>query len=497
LTVAGDDPTRQLEADPSALLAQVSTAYRLSRLNLKVDGVPFDLKRYPYLIQPYDEVHPDVVIKKGAQMGWTVWEILIAIDRALHTYDRSLLICFPTRDDVADFSKSRFARLMEQNPSLGKHIKGTDSANIKAVGKVFIYFRGAKSRSQLKSIPCDMVTFDERDEMEESMVELADKRLDGSDFKHRISLSTPSIPDYGVDYEYKHSDRSHWLIKCDGCGKYTCLELEFPSCLKRLEDRVMRVCVHCGHEVHPVHGEWVAMKPAHDRRGYYVSQLNSPTVDPKQILTEWEFLQQEGRDVTEFYNSRLGLAYADVESALDEGLCLSACKSHVRAQSNKGPCAMGVDIGPKELHWWIVSRPDEKSLRTQNYGKVKTFEELQGLEKKFNVKTTVLDAMAETRSVRAYAAEGNGRWGCWYSDTEFKTQVIPQLCNLARVRQPDPRTGDTTYRWVVRGAKRDHYRHALNYAVLAAQRINVEGTLRRRRSIWGDDDVGGGGFMSA
>jgi hypothetical protein len=311
-------------------------------------------------------------------MGWTVWEILIAIDRALHTYDRSILICFPTRDDVADFSKSRFARLMEQNPSLGKHIKGTDSANIKAVGKVFIYFRGAKSRSQLKSIPCDMVTFDERDEMEESMVELADKRLDGSDFKHRISLSTPSIPDYGVDYEYKHSDQSHWLIKCDGCGKYTCLELEFPSCLKRLEDRVMRVCVHCGHEVHPVHGEWVAMKPAHDRRGYYVSQLNSPTVDPKQILTEWEFLQQEGRDVTEFYNSRLGLAYADVESALDEGLCLSACKSHVRAQSNKGPCAMGVDIGPKELHWWIVSRPDEKSLRTQNYGKVKTFEELQG-----------------------------------------------------------------------------------------------------------------------
>ncbi len=193
-------------------LVSASIAYRLVKMNLRCEGLPFSLKAYPYLIDPYDDDATEICMRKGSQMGMTILCVLRTILRCNATYPRGVLYLMPTRDDVADFSKARFDRILKENPVLGAMVSGTDATNVKRIGESICYFRGAKSRSQLKSIPVDEIVYDELDEMDPGLLALADKRLDGSHFKRKFKISTPTLPEYGIDWEYLKSDQRVWMV---------------------------------------------------------------------------------------------------------------------------------------------------------------------------------------------------------------------------------------------------------------------------------------------
>jgi len=499
---------------------------RYSRMGVQIDGRRINFSAYPYLVDLYDlplNKEPlDVVVIKGAQLGFTSWQILKVIDGAIHTYQNQCGIYFPTEDDVMKFSRTRFARLLDQNPELASHIKETNSAFIRQIGRVFIFFAGMRSRSAAKSTPNDLNVYDERDEMNDAMVELADRRLDGSEFKHRIEISTPTIPDYGVHYTFESSTKDHWMLRCEGCRHKQSLELEFPKCLTRRPDgSVSRVCVKCGHELHPGSGRWIALHPDRDRIGKYVSQLNSPTVNPTEILDEYEQKQRDGRDLTEFYNSRLGLPYAAIDDALEPPMVLRLCKSLPRAVRHQGPTAMGADVG-KVTHWMVGEKVTETYGRILSWGTVPTVDDL-GPEviDRFGVRSFVIDQMAESHKVRAFCASFTGGYGAYYSsqirdrydwnhkertvtcnrtetldashaaivhsrvefpraDRDLTENLIPQLCNLARVIRKNENTQRMEPRWVNRGTKRDHWRHAFSYLWLAMDRVSP--TTYRNRS---------------
>jgi len=511
----------------SALLDQLAASVRYTNLRVQIDGRPIDFSRYPYLVDLYDlpltKSPLDVVVIKGAQLGFTSWQVLKVIDGAINTYQNQVGIYFPTEPDVVKFSRTRFARLLNQNPEIAKFIKETNSAYIRQIGRVFVFFAGMRSRSAAKSTPNDLNVYDERDEMDDAMVELADRRLDGSDFKHRIEISTPTIPDYGVHNTFNHSTKHHWLIRCEGCGHRTCLELEFPRCLVRTVDgKVIRACIKCGREIHPSNGRWLAMHPKATRLGFYISQLNSPTVSPGEILDEYEFKQTEGRDLTEFYNSRLGLPYAAIDDALDAPMILRLCKGYPRVIRDQGPTIMGADVG-KQTHWIVGEKTTETHIKVLNWGTCETIDDLgPDVIDKFGVRSGVIDQMAESHKVRAFCQAQNGLYGCYYShqmrdhldwnhrervvtcnrtetldlshamivraeiefpraDTDLRELLIPQLTNLARVTRINPNTQRPEARWIVRGAKRDHWRHALNYLVMAGDRVSPSIQAHRSR----------------
>ena len=160
-----------------------------------------------------------------------------------------------------------------------------------------LYLRGAratgkiegikKTSSSLKGIPVDRIVFDEVDEMDPAMIDLALERLSHSKVKEEAYLSTPSIPDFGIDKLYNEADQRVWMISCEHCGAETCLELEFPSCLLELPTgQVIRACKKCQKEIFPRNGHWVAQYPqrSKDLVGWWISQLNSAYVDPGKIL---------------------------------------------------------------------------------------------------------------------------------------------------------------------------------------------------------------------
>jgi hypothetical protein len=438
-------------------------------------------------------------------------------------YPAGSLYLFPTRDDVRDFSKARFDPLIATNGFIGEHVTSTDAQNIKKIGRGFLYLRGARSTktvggtkktsSQLKSIPVDRVVFDERDEMEESMVELARHRVMHSDVKEMISLSTPTIPDYGIDKMFQESDQRVWMLECDSCGKETCLDLEFPNSLRRrLDGTVYRSCIHCHAELNPAKGRWVAQYPdrAKDLVGWWISQLNSVYVDPAYILDRYE--DPPGGDLSEVMNSSLGRAYIPAENRLTANDVWTCLGNEPMVTKHEGPCCMGVDVGAM-LHVIIAERKTRKTLKIVKVCRVSHFEDLHDLARDFNVKSAVIDLYPETRKVREFQkAEPYSVFGCQYveqrsqqvqwddKDLTIKAgrteicdathdrvvepgrlelprrtteldQYVKEMCNTAKVLEEDSTTGSRVFRYKKLGA--DHYRHAMNYLELASERCGI------------------------
>jgi hypothetical protein len=507
------------------LLHVASPFHWITDNNLQLATGPYEIKQHEYQVGWLEEDAPQQCFIKGAQIGASEINVLKTLHGHVHgRYNQGSLYLFPTRDDVKDFSKSRFDPLLESNPFIGAFVKNTDSQNIKKIGQGFLYLRGArstknvggtkKSSSQLKSISVDRVVFDEFDEMEESMIELAQYRISHSKIKELIYLGTPTIPDYGIDKMYQKSDQRVWMIECPACGKEASLDLEFPNSLRRrLDGSVYRCCIHCTAEVHPSKGRWVAQYPSRSDTlvGWWISQLNSLYVDPTLILDKYE--DPPYGNLSEVMNSTLGRAYIPAENRLTHAEVYSCCGDDPMANKHEGPTCMGVDVG-NVLHVVIAQRLTRKTLKVLKVGRYHSFNDLHDLARDFNVKSAVIDLFPEKRKVVEFQKSENfSVFGCNYVETRTgqiacdekehiikgnRTEIcdmthemvstpggmiiprrnteidefVKEVCNIAKVLDEDPDTGARMFRYK-KLSTNDHYRHALNYCLLASERVGT------------------------
>lgn len=487
--------------------------YWAHKSGIKVDGNPLNLADHRYQIDMLACDHTNQSFRKGAQIGLTTLQMLKTIHGHLNQrYPQGTLYLFPSRDDVTDFSKGRFAPLITDNPAIQQAVSDTDAANIKRVGGAMLYFRGTKSRSQLKSVPVDRLVFDEIDEMQPTMVDLAMERISHSSVREVVKISTPTLPDYGIDVAYQESDQRVWQIKCRHCGKYTCLELEFAErereqrvLVRQPNGSVIRACVHCGGEIYPKDGRWVAQVPerSKDSVGWWISQLNSKFVPPELILKAY---QDPRCNLTEFCNSKLGMPYVEAKDRLTIEQVLSLCSDYGMTTHDAGPCSMGVDQG-KDLHV-VVGKRDGRGSKIVLLEVLKEWDQLDNVVKLHHVSRAVVDAMPETRNAREFSRRHPGkiylnyyqdhqRGGYKWDDREMtvacnrtesldashkeisdgmvalprKTDRVEEFAkhchNVAKRLEEDDDTGSRRYVYVKLGS--DHFRHALNYEVMARQ----------------------------
>jgi hypothetical protein len=470
------------------------------------------------------------VLKKGSQLGVSEAEILKSLHGMMSArYVAGVLYLFPIDKDVTQFSKARFAPLLRDNPHLAREVKDTDSAELKQIRKAMLYLRGAKATSkiegqkkmatQLLSIPVDRVVFDERDLMDEAMIDLALERMGHSSIQEEVYLGTPSLPDYGVTKLYDESDHRVWEIKCQHCGTGTILELEFPACILDSANGYYRACKKCKREIFTRDGQWITLNPSNkDLAGFWISRLNSPFVNLKKVMEL--FASKDPRKKTELYNSVLAMAYVPSENKLNPSDVIAKCGQDLMEMRHPGPCAMGVDVGAK-LNVVIGYRKDAYHFQLVHVARVTEFEDLSQFMKSFNVQCCVIDCEPELRKAREFEAEHRGRvWLCDYQDTlkagpawdEPKRMVkanrtetcdathelfnqelilLPhkneeivlfsrQASNIAKVLEEDKESGSRTYVYKTLGE--DHYRHALNYFWLACKQVSVveEDTPRLR-----------------
>lgn len=524
--------------DPKAELIKMAQAIDcftwVTQNKLHLGHAPYKIAKHEYQVAWLQETAPRQCFIKGAQIGATECLVLSTLHGMIHgRYPRGALYLFPTRDDVGDFSQTRFDPLIEQNDFINHYVRGTHRKNVKKIGNAHLYLRGArstkniggkKSSSQLKSIPADRVVFDEMDEIEDTMVELAKERVSSSPLNENdpygagelVYLGTPTIPDYGIDEKYQQSDQRVWMVRCHSCGKAHSLDQEFPNCLMRKKDgTIYRGCVHCGAEVYPRDGFWEPMFPNRSEElvGWWISQLNSMFVNPALILELYE--NPPHGDLSEVMNSKLGRAYIPAENRLTEADVYACCGSDAMLTRHDGPTCMGVDVG-RELHVVIAERKTRDNLNVVKMCRVNDFNDLHDLAKAFNVRSCVIDLRPEQRKVREFIrSEPFSVFACEY--VEMKTGItswdekdrvikcnrteicdashdivitpgrftIPrmnteikkfayEMCNIAKVLEERPDTGQKIYRYKKLGSSRpDHYRHATNYCLLAAERCGI------------------------
>ena len=482
------------------------------------------MEGHEYELDLLTEEAPRQAYKKGAQIGITETQILKTMHGLIYSrYPQGVLYLFPTVNDVTDFSRGRFGPLLADNPEIENQVSSTDAVGVKRIRRSMLYLRGARATgriegvkrtsSQLKSVPVDRVVFDEVDEMESAMVDLALERMAHSTVKEEAYLSTPSIPDFGIDKLYNQSDQRVWMIRCEACGTETCLEIEFPNCLLELQDgRVIRACKKCKKEIFPRNGRWVAQYPARskDLVGWWISQLNSVFVEPGKILKA--FNDPPNRNLAEVYNSKLAQAYISAENRLTVNDVYANCGQEAMQTQDRGPCAMGVDVG-KALHVVVGFKPKEKQLEICYLARVSSFNDLHDIGKRFNVQRAVIDMEPEIRKAREFQAGEpypvflcdyvNSPWAGPKWDEENKTVkvyrtelcdeihdliargeklILPRRCeelevyaremaNIAKVLEEDPETGSREYRY--RKLGEDHYFHATGYFYLAAKQIGI------------------------
>ncbi len=419
---------------------------------------------------------------------------------------------FPTRTDVLDFSKSRVGPLLVENPSLSRMMTDTDTAGLKRIGEAHLYFRGMKSTVGMKSVPADMIVFDELDEATPEAKAMAKERLAHSNFKRIIELSNPSLPDFGIDEAYQASDQRHWTIKCPACGTWTALSKEFPTkigqevriILPRGDETFYRACPKCAAEMDLTAGEWVADFPGRPIHGYRISQLISARVDPGEILADYKLTRYRDR----FFNLKIGIPYADLERRFDMMSVLSLCTDAPMLEKSEESCSMGVDTG-KDLHV-VILRGNDDDYHKQHLVHVAvghTFSDLDALMARFKVDRCVIDGMPETHATREFPGR---HWGevfmCFFNENqrgkpkwnhdEHKIEVnrtegldmsraairerkltLPRRDAMlelfarhmscdAKQLDEDPDTGMKKYRYIRTGE--DHFSLAFTYAWLAS-----------------------------
>ena len=529
-------------------LAEGDAPYWAFLNRLKIDGRPFSLEGRKYqleIMRPVTDdgkVKTNEVIRKGSQIGITMGKVIEITHGAKYgMYPQGIIYYFPSTKSVEHFSKTRFKPFLDDNPEeVKKYVSDTNAVAIRRIGSTNVNFFGcsatvrvggeAKDSTSVRSTPADWVLLDERDIFDNEMARQVNQRLGNSTINRRTDLGTPKLPDDGVDLLYKRSDMRRWQIKCTECGKHTCLETEFPDCIK-IDDngKGYPACIHCGSLILRSNGTWIPDFPDRDVVGYWASQLLNPNRDLVRVLKEYDNPVAYDLTKAEFQRTVLGQAFVDVEDALFQTDVFACCTGDSMSYSHEGPCAMGVDVG-NPIYAVIGYRMDRDRYKVIKVARLPDWNALHDLAKRFNVKSCVIDAAPEYHRVREFQkAEPYGVYLCNYSehqktfdawDTDNMVNVnrtevfdathdlvksagklsIPRVCeeiNLfaeqmvksAKVQETDLRTNTMIYRYRCRGDKEDHYRNAMNYFYLACKKVGIPTGVSSQKRLTVQDTV--------
>jgi hypothetical protein len=439
--------------------------------------------------------------------------IIRAIHACAFRLNTGLIYFFPNKSDVNILCKAKVNSLIEANEPLKALVKDTNTVDVKKIGNCFLYFRGLRTLSQARSITGDVLVFDEIDVADPEIVDHAMKRLDNSDqdLQELYALSTPTIPDFGIDALFQKTDQKYHMIKCNHCNHYTCLEEDFPESVIMTPNGAIRACVKCRKELvlSQAANEYVAKYPGKElygrpASGWAISQLQNPNVNLDKLYDEYFTT----RYIQDFWNSRLGRAYIDATNRLDVAHVLGLCSNSGLEQSSRGiPCIMGIDVGPVKHHVVIGRKEFGGAIRILWLGST-DWGGLDGLMQRFSA-YALIDGLPEPAKASAWVKKHPNRaWACFYSTnpksgihwddtlqkvTVYQTQamdashlllqegkiILPAVSdltkeyakhchNVARKKVEDEETGDVRYKWIK--LSEDHYRKATSFMVNLIER---------------------------
>jgi phage terminase large subunit GpA len=324
-------------------------------LELEVDTKKFTTNRRKYIVAPLRERSDEVIIKKAAQMGFTVGMIIKTLHNATERRWNGLYL-LPFKAGARTFVQSRVDPILDSNDKLSGRFDNVANVSHKQTDeKANLYFRGTNIKTELVETPVDFQIWDERDRFVEKWLGDARARMDGSDVAKLIQLSTPTGPGIGIDDEdsWRVSDQCKWEVPCPHCNRYQVLDWEANVKLGDTYLDTVLECVFC-HKRITDQQRWDANDEGHwtptfldgKKRGYHITQLNSPSKSLRKIFKQYYDALDDVQQQRDFVNLVLGEPYAGkgdkfTETTLDD----CRVRGHVLRRIPESAIFVGVDVG--------------------------------------------------------------------------------------------------------------------------------------------------------
>lgn len=298
---------------------------RLAADGLMVDEMPFRLDNRPTMRFIYGLIPSTVeeafrkrlILMKCSQVGFTVFEMLATIYLALKFMPCKIGLYLPSMPLAGIKSTERFMpvlrtipgayRLMLEDPS-GTRKSGEGNVLLRNMGRSRFYFLWTSGATLTESVPLDVVSFDEVQEMSVGAMEKTAERMSASRIRYTLMGSTANWPDRDIHYWYQRGQQLQFWTRCPSCGEHQILDDHFPDCVQFIDGEYRYVCYACGGVIEDAQqGEWRAKNPLAEDVSLHYPQFLSPTISPGEMLIGY----YNADDMKSFYNRKRGKPYLD------------------------------------------------------------------------------------------------------------------------------------------------------------------------------------------
>jgi hypothetical protein len=367
-------------------------------------GKPLEFHNHPFLIDIYEDWSPKQVIKKCAQIGFSVTTIVKDIFLSYFN-DYTIIYTLPTREMVFEHVPTKVDIIVDKNPILQQMVIGKESSTQKKrCGHGFILYKGTFGERESIMTSSDLNTYDECDRSNQDVIAGLESRLGASDYGGEWWFSNPTYPNVGVCKIYNESDQMKWHIKCPKCRK------DFPADYHAIicYERSVYACPHCFAVIEDDdrrNGKWKPLNPGAEIRGYHISKTMCPWV-PATYMIKAE--RDKKPDI--FHNFDLGEGYVDGTKTIT-GDVIKACECPPNVGSGEY-LAVGIDQGPSKFHCTVGPRHGISKIIV-----LETWEQVEDLISSPLVRSVVIDAQPERREASKLAKKYPYKvWNCFYVD---------------------------------------------------------------------------------
>lgn len=386
--------------------------------NTSIKGQPYSFLDHEYQERILRDQSQETVTRKCSQVGLS--EVTARKALALCGITRGYTVAYtlPTAGFAATFMRTRIDPIIDSSPYLKDQIhSSTDNSEVKRFEDSYLYLKGCQSDNAPISVPCDHLIHDEIDFSDPTVISQYQSRITHSAYKRKDKLSTPTLPNRGIDYEFQRSRRHFNLVKCSHCNHWFIPDyykhVRIPGSnvdlinitknnLHQYDYKNAYVaCEKCGEKVStkPENREWVCENPSESyvAAGYQVTPFDCGLILPGFLIES----STQYKKLTDFVNFSLGLPAEDAESVLSAEE-LRNCIVMERSDSAVS-YVMGLDIGMTS--WCVIAAVtwDQKLVivHTEGIPVANLRGRVRELEKQYRTRITVADALPFVETILA------------------------------------------------------------------------------------------------
>lgn len=331
---------------------------------------------------------------------------LMLVDSIMIPHFRTLYIS-PSREQTSKFSNTRLSKIIHYSPL----IRNT-YVNPKLSNNVLLQILGNGSEMSLsyadddpdrvRGITADRELIDEvQDILYDAVIPVVKECMANSDHGYVIYAGTPKSMENTIEYIWKNSTQSEWIMKCPGCGSWQYVDSS------RSIGRNGVVCVKCDKPLNPREGMWYDFNPNARVKGFHISQPILPRNN--EVPMRWQRILEKLENYTEtkFKNEVLGVSDSIGSRYISQDELLELCDPDYFVRLPLPPSAMkDIRIVVGGVDWGGGTGEEKVTSRTVAW--------VYGLTHEFKLKTLYYEVFPEDNpaaNVRR-VAEIFGQCGC-------------------------------------------------------------------------------------